>query len=147
MLNMTIFAERLSEMMFDANLSAQKMADILSIDRTSVNKYLCAKRLPSATVLIRLANYFNCSIDYILGLENEYYISARKECPPFRERLTYLLQKKNKTKADLQRKTLIRESTIYNWLRGDFYPDADNLYKLSKYFDCSIDAVLGRTES
>lgn len=45
----------------------QEMADILKIDRITYHRYEKGIREPSLEVLIRIADYFDVSIDYLLG--------------------------------------------------------------------------------
>lgn len=37
--------------------------------------------------------------------------------------------------------------TVYDWLSGKHTPRADDMFKLSNLFNCSIDYLLGRTEN
>lgn len=48
------------------NLSQQKLADILHISQQSVYKYENNITSPDIETLIRMADYFNTSIDYLL---------------------------------------------------------------------------------
>ena len=38
----------------------------------------------------------------------------------------------------------INETSVYSWKNGKRVPNLDNLLKLSKFFDCSVDYLLGR---
>lgn len=48
-------------------LSQQKLADILHISQQSVYKYENNITFPDIETLIRMADYFNTSIDYLVG--------------------------------------------------------------------------------
>ena len=48
-------------------LSQQKLADILHISQQSIYKYENDITFPDIETLIRMADYFNTSIDYLVG--------------------------------------------------------------------------------
>ena len=52
------------------NLSQTDLAKILNISRQSYNFYENEKRDPDTTMLIRIADFFNVSLDYLLGRTN-----------------------------------------------------------------------------
>lgn len=147
MIILSIFAERLNDLMLDDNqISTETLAAKVGVDSTAIRKYLRGLRIPSVRVLVNLADYFNCTTDFLLGLEQENYKRQFKKCPPFNERLAFLLKSKGKKKTQLQKQTNIPESAIYNWLRGDYEPSVENLDKIAEFFDCSIDYLLGRVD-
>ena len=49
------------------NLSQQKLADILHISQQSVYKYENDITSPDLDTLIKMADFFNTSVDYIIG--------------------------------------------------------------------------------
>ena len=53
------------------NLSQTDLAKILNISRQSYNFYENEKRDPDTTMLIRIADFFNVSLDYLLGRTND----------------------------------------------------------------------------
>ena len=67
------FRERLRKLMFSANqvqgLSGEKMAHGAGISYSTMTGYLSGKCLPGAEHLIKLADYFGVSTDYLLGRE------------------------------------------------------------------------------
>jgi len=53
--------------MYENETTQQKMAKILGISRQSVAQYLDSSAQPSIDKLYKLAEYFECSTDYLLG--------------------------------------------------------------------------------
>jgi len=47
--------------------TAQHMADVLEIDISSYRKYESNHRLPPITTLIKIADYFDVSLDDLVG--------------------------------------------------------------------------------
>jgi transcriptional regulator with XRE-family HTH domain len=62
--------KRLYELRKSKNITQQRLAIDLGIDQTSISSYECGKYLPTVEVLIKLAEYFGVSTDYILGLSD-----------------------------------------------------------------------------
>ena len=48
-------------------ISQQRLADAIGISQPSINKYENHNIEPEIEILIRLADYFNTSVDYIIG--------------------------------------------------------------------------------
>ena len=67
MFNLSLFAERLSDLMIENDLTAELLAQKLDIAKSSINKYLAGTHTPYARVLIKLADYFRCPTDFLLG--------------------------------------------------------------------------------
>lgn len=62
------FDIRLNQIMKEQNVSQYKMVTKDKILSSSYfNRYLVKKKLPSLEVLIRLSDYFNTSVDFLLG--------------------------------------------------------------------------------
>ena len=67
MYNMSNFVERLDALIFEQNVTAIKLSSDIGIASTTVTRYLQEKRAPSIDTLVKLADYFNCSCDFLLG--------------------------------------------------------------------------------
>ena len=138
------FSERLKELITESNKSDEQIAEIVGVHRTTIGKYKSGKDFPSTDTFIKLADFFNCSADYLLGKNDDLTTSAFKTCPPFNEQLNFLLNKYKISKQALSINSHIPESIIYQWRDGIYKPTLANVIKLAEYFDCSVDAILGR---
>lgn len=61
-------------------------------------------------------------------------------------RIKQLRQEKNILQSDLAEILKVRQNTISNWETGRNEPDQQALYELSKFFDVSIDYILGNSD-
>ena len=52
------------------NLSQQKIADFLGVNQSAIAQYERNTNLPNVVSLIKIAENFNVSIDYLLGLSD-----------------------------------------------------------------------------
>ena len=58
---------RLKKLVAETGVSQQKLADYLGVTLQSVNYYINGKREPNIATLIKLAEYFDVSVDYLVG--------------------------------------------------------------------------------
>jgi len=65
-----LFGERLKELRTEKGIGQNKLANILSLSNASISYWENGKQEPSASALMKLAQYFNVSIDYFLGLSD-----------------------------------------------------------------------------
>lgn len=63
-----MIGERLLELRKDAGLTQDDLAAILKINKHSISSYERNKSEPPDAIKIAIAQYFNVSVDYLLGL-------------------------------------------------------------------------------
>lgn len=61
---------RIEDMRVDHDLTQQQIADILECHREVYRRYEKGEREIPIWALIRLAKYYDCSVDYLLGVSN-----------------------------------------------------------------------------
>jgi transcriptional regulator with XRE-family HTH domain len=67
----TKFGSRLKELREEANLSLEQLAERFGTSRQVFWRYENNQREPEYEILVRIADYFGVSIDYLLGRANE----------------------------------------------------------------------------
>ncbi|MBP1991668.1 helix-turn-helix domain-containing protein [Paenibacillus eucommiae] len=73
-----MFGKRLAEIRNSKGISQYELADRLKFTRTQLANYEQGKREPDFTTLITLADYFNVSLDYLLGRTDQKSIKSEK---------------------------------------------------------------------
>ena len=67
----TLFpAERIKELRENMNVSQSKLANDLLIGQSTMSEYENGVKQPPISVLIKIADYFNVSLDYLTGRTN-----------------------------------------------------------------------------
>jgi transcriptional regulator with XRE-family HTH domain len=61
------FCERLRAMLAERKTSQMQLIRELPVSASVLYKWLSGKSQPSTDTLIRLASYFECSVDYLIG--------------------------------------------------------------------------------
>lgn len=75
--NMTI-GEKLKKLRVDKKLKQKEIAIILNLSVSGYAGYESDRRIPGIEIIIKLANYYKVSTDYILGVDNKKSINNRK---------------------------------------------------------------------
>jgi len=65
------FGKRLKKLREDKEMTQRQLAEILGIGASTLAMYEIDKRSPDHNMLLKLANYFNVSTDYLLGRTDE----------------------------------------------------------------------------
>lgn len=53
----------------ERGMKSYKLAEASGCNKTAVNNWLYQRQMPSSRALIKLADYMNVSLDYMLGLK------------------------------------------------------------------------------
>ena len=70
--------ENLRKIREKRNINQLKIAMDIGITQESISKYETGNAFPSKEILIKLADYFNCSIDYLLNRTDNPNINKEK---------------------------------------------------------------------
>lgn len=146
-MNLSIFADRLSELIFDRKKTAREVAEEISIGKTTVYDYLSGQKMPTLSNLVKLADYFGCSTDYLLGLEQEQTELTFQVCKPFSERFQEVLQYFEISRYRLEQLTGIAESALYYWAKGQRRPTLEKILLVCEKLDCRVDFFIGRSNA
>jgi len=127
------FASILKSLRDERNLSQKDIADYLGITRQAVAAYEVGKREPDYEVLQKLADFFNVSIDYLLGRVNCREVNAvtvGKNIDLIRGEMTY-----KELSEDISLKTgvLLSAEMLELYARGERMPFIGAIKTLAKY--------------
>ena len=68
---MDSFGKTLKTLRNSRNISATKLSEDLNIHRGSLSNWETGRRTPDSEMLLKIANYFNVSVDYLLGNDTD----------------------------------------------------------------------------
>ena len=82
---MNVFKDRLKLLRENKKISSKELADALNVDVATISNYESGRRNPKNETLLQLADFFNVSIDYLLGRTDDeqvaIYRSEYKDLP------------------------------------------------------------------
>lgn len=62
-----LYKDRLKKLRIEKGLSQEELSNTLALNKSTICCYEKGTRVPSLEVLIKLSDYFEVSIDYLLG--------------------------------------------------------------------------------
>lgn len=144
-MNLSNFSKRLAELIKDSDKTLTQFSAEIGCSEATVSRYIHGKYYPTVDITVRMADYFKCSVDFLLGIKEEEFDKYEfKTCPPFGERLVEICKEKHISRYHLQQMTNIPESVMRYWVRGKTKPSIVNVVKIANKLNVSVDYVLGR---
>lgn len=67
---MNNFAKILTELMTERNITQLQLAKHLNVGQQTISKYVNNKIEPGLDTIIKIANFFDVTVGYLLGTEN-----------------------------------------------------------------------------
>lgn len=136
-----IFAEYFAQTGLNVNSFAAKF----NISESKIYYWLNGTYLPAIQNYILLADIFQCSVDYLIGItEDRSYVKSESSVG-FPIRFEQLMQEKGCTKYSLAKECKIGNSAVSKWSKGKI-PNTENMVSLAEYFGCSVDYLTGRSD-
>ena len=136
--------ESLKGLLEETGITQSQLSAATGISNSNISDFLKGIHEPSYQALWALLRYFQCSADYLLGLTDIHTDEPLCEAVPFSQRLREMLKEKNISQQFLIKNMSLSSSVVYKWLAGISQPSTDALIRLSKFFDCSVDYLIGR---
>lgn len=146
MINIT----KLKDIREDNDISQVQMAEILGVNRSTYSLWELGINIIPLKSLCNFADYFNYSIDYVLGLTN-----IRKN-PNLIKGLDLIKLGENIKKIRLQNELSqeniasmigVTQACITRYEKGLICISTSNLYKLSKEFKIFLSELCGKVKS
>ena len=141
----TKFQKRINELVADSELKNADLAKAGKFDYRSLSNALVYGIIPTTSTLIKIADYFNVSIDYLLGRtdKNDFFEMSNST---FQQRFEELCKEKGVTHYKVSQDCFFDKSNISRWLSKGYLPTLEILDMITKYFNVSIDHILGRSD-
>lgn len=140
------FIDTIKDYITDNGLNLTKFAETLGIKESCLSMWLSGNNKPSLEYVILIADKLNCSTDYLFWLSTNPQFTPASYRQTFADRLQVLLKAKGISKNKLAQVCEVTSSTVSKWfLRGQL-PKPQIAINLSKFFGCSLDYLLGRSD-
>ena len=140
------FVEILKDLVEEAGLSLRQLARDSGVSVMQLSRYLNGST-PTIDVTLKLATYFNCSLDYLFGISHEKeenkYKSGEYDISKFLGNYQKLLKANNLTNYKFIRDGYFDESVIRHWKAGS-KPRLNVVYFIAKSLGGSMDELIGR---
>lgn len=140
------FQNRINDLIAELNYKKSQLPQIMNIDYRSLSNAINYGIIPKPRILIRLADFFNIPIKYLLGKSDNDYFFPAKNKSDFNSRFSELCKEKQITYYKVSQACHFDKSYISRWINKNYLPSLEMLELLSDYFNVSIDYLLGRSD-
>lgn len=141
---MNEFQDRLEDLLMENNLSRLQLANNINISSTTINGYFNNDYYPEISIAIKMADYFNCSLNFLFGLTDK-RDKLNENSNSFIVNFENLRKRNKLSIAGVLKELNMSEYNYYRWKAGKF-PKTVNLITIAKYFDVSVDYLIGRVK-
>ncbi len=139
---MNKFQQTLKELLSSKGINRKQLAERIDISTSALNGYFNENLYPTSDILIKMSDFFEVSINYLLGFED---VELKNTNRAFIENYNTLLKDKNISIAKSLRDMNMGNKNYSVWKKGKI-PKTYNLIAIAEYFDVSVDYLLGRSE-
>ena len=143
---MNNFANSLKTLLEEQKTDVKTLQKYLGFSSSSsIYKWLNGQTGIRLDTAVKIADFFNCSLDFLLAGKEDYGKEGiYKPCPPFGKHLKELLDEKGVSQYNIAKNTSIKGAHLYMWLHANRYPQADSAILLADYLGVSLDYLTGR---
>ncbi len=140
---MSKIGENIKELALSQDLNQKQLAEAIGIDATLLSDTINHNNMLTIEHLIKVCQYFNVSLDYVLGRTDTYSPFGKHSPMPFSEIYKKIKTSFNTNKNRIFIATGIRPANIDRWIKNINKPSTESLIKLADHFGCSVDFLVG----
>ena len=129
----------------ERGMRSYKLAEAAGCNKTALNNWLYQRQMPSSKALVKLADYMNISLDYMLGLSSDKSIIRSGTTEKFGKRICAILNTVEASSYRLAKECGVGTSAVSKWKDLTRLPSIETLIKLSSCLGVKVDYLLGRT--
>ena len=140
------FQKRFKEILDESDHKRSELVKLIPISQSTLSNALTYGIIPSTKTLIKIADFFDISLSFLLGkTDNEDFYKLSSPAS-FLSRFETLCSEKEVTHYKVANDCLFDKSNISRWISKGFLPELEILELLCDYFNVSFDYLLGRTD-
>jgi len=142
---MATFPERLSELMAEKEIKSHELAAIVGVNTTTINDWKRGKYQVYLANAIKLADFFACPLEYLMGRVEDFSDFTPRPCPLFYPRFLAVLAEKDCSTYRIRTDTSISGGHFDRWKTGSD-PLVLTLITVADYLDITLDYLVGRED-
>ncbi len=140
------FKKRFKEIIDDYDYSRNELSKLIPISTSTLSNALSYGIIPSVKVLIRVADFFDISLNYLLGNTSDNDFIKSHMSITFQQRFNELCKENNVTHYRVAFDCGLNSSIIAKWFTKNYLPELPIIESLTNYFKVSPDYLLGRSD-
>ncbi len=140
------FRNRLIELLQEDGGKKKDIAKKMKVDFRSLSNAYNFGIIPKPSTLMKMADYFNVSIDFLLGRSDNDAFFKSDNPVGFYARYSLLRDLRNLKDGQIATELHFDRTLCYKWKSKNHIPTLEILDLLCDYFNVSLDYLLGRTD-
>jgi len=124
-------------------ISARELAAALEVNASTISRWKQGKRSILFINALRLANFFNCSLEFLLGRAENKLDFVPQSYPPFYERLHQIMEVYGVTWYRIVKDGIVSDHNLSVWKNGTS-PYLQSVVDIADYFGLTLDHFVGR---
>lgn len=125
-------------------ITQDELGHIVNVQKSAISKYELGRAVPSTDVLKKLSDYFNVSIDYLLGLSEERTPTlSTLSLLEVGNKVQTILTERGLTPTDIDNQANIKAGTTAKIIKGKYTPHFDIAMKIATVLDIAPSLLLG----
>lgn len=137
------FSEQLTELCLDKNVKSNELAQAIGVSISTVNDWKRGKFNVFLSNALRLADYFECSLEYLMGRSETILDYMPKQCPEFYSHFLAVAKERGYTTYRLRKDSPIKGAHLNKWKQGAD-PLLPTLQVAADFLGVTIDYLVGR---
>ena len=142
---MATFPERLTELMAEKEIKSRDLAANIGVSNSTVADWKRGKFHLFLSNAIKLADFFECSIDYLVGRSNDYSNFSSKPCPSFYPQFIAVMKECGVSTYRLRLDSAISGRHLTKWKQGAD-PLIVTLITAADFLKVTLDHLVGRED-
>ena len=130
--------------MEEREMKSETLATAAQISGSAIRAWLRGESVPTYLHAVKLADFFCCSLDFLMG-RTDFEAVTPRPLPPFYPQLRTIMEKAHVTRFEITEKTNIKDAFFTNWAKGQL-PLIVTLCTLADYLHVSLDYLIGRRD-
>lgn len=140
------FQKRLNDYIAEQDCKKSELPALIGINKDVFIRAANLGILPSTRSIQKIADYFDASFDYLIGLTDKDIFIKSASPVSFGQRLDELKHEKKVTFGKIATALGFSRSLFNSWTKNNYLPTVEIAFSLSQYFNVTIDFLLGRSE-
>jgi len=140
---------RLKDIREDNDINQEKMSEILGVNRSTYSLWELGINIIPLKSLCDFADYFDFSLDYVLGLTNDRKSKSSIKGIDLKvlgNNMKLIRTKNNLSQENIAELLGVTQACITRYEKGIISISVPNLYKFAKEFKVSINELCGKTK-
>lgn len=142
--HLNFFGDCLAELLSLTGKSIKELSAATNIRLSRLYDFFNKKHIPSLENAIKIADYFECPLDFLFGFVTDYKPRTYSLRGTVCEQVKNAIDRSGMSRYQLHKKTDIDESQLLRWYSGKQTPSLVSLITLADALDVSLDTLAGR---